>query len=209
MKRDLFITFEGIEGSGKTTQVHILKNKLQKAGFTVVQTREPGGTPLGEKIRQLLLDPSNTDIKPLTELLLYMASRAQHYKELIVPALERGEIVISDRFLDASVAYQGAGRQIKIEWIKTLNDICLEGNKPDVTFILDLDIEESRKRLLGRDLFPDRLESEGNTFFHLVREYYLDLATSGEKRFKLINASKNMDLVSEEIWDIIKGYINV
>jgi len=199
MAKGLFITFEGIEGSGKTTQVQMLGLRLRREGFTVVLTREPGGTPIGEKIRHLLLDPSNREMLPFTELLLYIASRAQHYGELILPALNRGEIVISDRFLDASVAYQGAGRNLPIEWINTLNNMALKGDKPNFTFIIDVDLEESRRRLLGRDLFPDRLEQEESDFFNPIRQNYLALTKSEEERFKLINGLGRIEDIHETI----------
>lgn len=197
----IFVTFEGIEGSGKTTQARLLTDFLGKQGFDVVLTREPGGPPISEKIRSILLDNANPEMQAMTELLLYEASRHQHVREVIKPALQAGKSVICDRFADASTAYQGYGRGIDIEKVKYLNLIATEGVWPDLTFLLDVPCEIGLKRL-GRSL--DRIESETIDFHERVRKGYLEIAKCEPERVKLIDGLQSID----SIFKTIKGLVS-
>lgn len=166
----LFITFEGCEGSGKTTQVEMLKEHLLRHGTDVVVAREPGGTKVGEKIRDILLDPDMGEITPVTEALLFTADRVQHIEEIIKPALMRGWVVIGDRFVDSSLAYQGVGRGVGLEAVKNLNEWAIGGIEPTLTFYLDLPVEVALARRTGQ--VPDRIESEELSFHENVRHAY-------------------------------------
>lgn len=198
-----FITFEGIEGSGKTTQIKFLADYLRKQGADVLISREPGGTALGEEIRQLLLDPQYGSMDYRTEILLYAADRAQHVKEKIKPALEQGKIVISDRFADSNLAYQAVGRGLDYEMVYQINDWVIDSCWPDLTFILDIDIKEGlkRARALSADSAGDRLEREVDEFHQRVRDAYLEMAE--EERFALVDAGGSKTEVQEEIKKII------
>lgn len=189
--KGLFITFEGVEGCGKSTQTRALLCRLETRGVPVVLSREPGGTRLGERFRQILLDTAQSDMEPLTELFLYLASRAEHVAKVIVPSLLRGDVVISDRFGDASVAYQGGGRELGLETVERLNQVATGGVKPDTTFLMDLDPEEGMARLLkGRgERARDRIESEVLAFHRKVRLAYLDIARREPDRFVVIDAA--------------------
>lgn len=192
-----FISFEGIEGSGKTTQVRLLGDYLKAKGYEVITTEEPGGTAIGLKIRELLLHPQNS-MDALTELLLYYASRAQHVREVIYPALLEKKIVITDRFTDSTIAYQGYGRGIDLETINALNEIVTPGLKPFLTFLLDIDVEEGLRR--NRETNKnDRFEMETIEFHRLVRDGYLKLLKQEPQRIRLIDASRGIDKVHEEI----------
>lgn len=202
--KGLFITVEGIEGSGKSTIAERLKRILGKSGYNVLLTREPGGTRISEKLRDLLLDPSNTDIFPLTELFLYLASRAQIVDELIRPALEERKIVICDRFMDASVAYQGWARGLGEELVEQLNMVAVREIVPDITFLLDLPVGVGFERgPVKRDMDGvaerDRLERESLSFHEKVREGYLRLAERHKDRVVIIDASKSIDQVVEAV----------
>jgi dTMP kinase len=189
-RRGLFITFEGVEGCGKSTQAVALFERLRAAGARVILSREPGGTPVGERCREVLLDIGNAGMQPATELFLYLASRAEHVAHVILPRLEAGEVVISDRFGDASVAYQGGGRGLGSETVEALNQVATSGVKPDVTFLMDLDPEEGLDRLVrgrGEDA-RDRIESEVLDFHARVREAYLRSAEREPERFVVIDA---------------------
>ncbi|GAB4537213.1 MAG: dTMP kinase [Thermodesulfovibrionia bacterium] len=192
-----FISFEGIEGTGKTTQVRLLADYLKAKGYDVITTEEPGGTPIGRKIRELLLHPQNS-MDPLTELLLYYSSRAQHIREVIYPSLVLNRIVITDRFTDSTIAYQGYGRGIDLKTIKRLNEIVTPNIKPFLTFLLDIEVEEGlrRNREMGKD---DRFEIETIEFHKLVRKGYLKLAGEEPNRIRLIDASRGIDEVHKEI----------
>ncbi|MBN8659667.1 MAG: dTMP kinase [Candidatus Melainabacteria bacterium] len=195
-----FITLEGPEGAGKTTQVKLLSQKLDALGIAHVITRDPGGTPLGKQIRRILLTPGGT-VSPMAELLLYQADRAQHVDELIMPALMEGKLVICDRFIDSTVAYQGYGRGIDMETIKTLNQMSTGGLLPELTILFDLESEKG----LGR-LHPgghDRLEREAIEFHHKVRQGYLKLAEEEPHRFSIIDATKALSAVQEDLRRII------
>jgi dTMP kinase len=188
--RGVFVTFEGVEGSGKSTQASALERHLAERGVPVTLTREPGGTDVGEKVRRILLDLGHAGMAPLTELFLYLASRAEHTMRIVRPRLERGEVVISDRYADASVAYQGGGRELGGTFVETLNQAATGGVKPDVTFLLDLDPEEGLRRLsAGRgEGERDRIEREALEFHGRVREAYLEAARQEPERFVLIDA---------------------
>lgn len=185
----LFITFEGVEGSGKSTQARALAAHLTAGGASVVLTREPGGTALGERIRDVLLDLGERGMLAETELFLYLASRAEHVARVIAPALESGDIVISDRFGDASVAYQGGGRELGPSLVESLNEVATGCVKPDVTFLLDLDPEEGLRRLSGRGGGDrDRIETEAIAFHRRVREAYIQAAERDPSRFVILDA---------------------
>lgn len=203
MTEGFFITFEGIEGSGKTTQINLLAEHLKNKGYDVLVSREPGGTPLGEKIRNLLLDPQYDSMDYRTEILLYAADRAQHVKEKIKPALKKGKIVISDRFADSNLAYQAAGRGLDYEIVYQINDWVIDSTWPDLTFILDIDIKEGLKRARAQsfDAEGDRLEREVDDFHQRVRDAYLKMAE--KERFALVNAGESIEQVQKNIENII------
>ncbi|KXS48502.1 dTMP kinase [Halanaerobium congolense] len=203
MAEGFFITFEGIEGSGKTTQIRLLADYLQNKGYEVLVSREPGGTPLGEKIRNLLLDPQYDFMDYRTEVLLYAADRAQHVKEKIKPALGKGKIVISDRFADSNLAYQAAGRGLDYEMVYQINDWVIDSTWPDLTFILDIDIKEglNRARSQSSEAEGDRLEREADEFHQRVRDAYLKMAE--KERFALVNAGESIENVQKNIENII------
>lgn len=183
------ITLEGGEGAGKTSAIAAIRDRLQAAGHDVVLTREPGGTPLAERIRELLLGAQDEPLAAETELLLMFASRAQHVRQVVRPALRRGAFVISDRFTDSSYAYQGAGRGLDPEWIAALERRAV-GLKPGLTLLLDLDVREGRARTAGRDLWPDRIESEQDDFFERVRAGFRARAAAEPHRFRVIDAAQ-------------------
>lgn len=201
MARGMFITFEGIEGCGKSTQVDLLRKHLTALGHEVLVTREPGGCPIGEKVRDILLDPGNSGMTPLTELLLYEASRAQHVAGVIRPALEAGVTVISDRFYDASTAYQGHARGLGADKVKELNLVATGGLKPDLTIVLDLPASEGLRRL-GRDL--DRIESEAIDFHEKVRNGYIELARKDPDRVKVVDSSGTIEETASEVAKIVE-----
>jgi dTMP kinase len=199
-----FISLEGGEGAGKSTAIASLHGLLQSLGHEVVLTREPGGTPLAERIRGLLLDRTpdgDAEVEPLeaeTELLLVFAARAQHVRRVIAPALQRGAFVISDRFTDSSYAYQGAGRGLDAAWIADLEQRAV-GLRPGLTLLLDLDVRVGRARTSSRDLWPDRIESEQDDFFERVRGGFRRRAEADPARFRLIDASLPPQGVGEAV----------
>ncbi len=200
----LFITFEGVEGSGKTTQIQRLKRYLTRKGFLCKVTREPGGTPISEKIRKILLDPDHRDLIPLSELFLYEAARAQHIHEVITPLLKRGVVVLCDRFSDATLAYQGYGRKLDQNLIRKLNRLASRGIKPDLTFLLDCPSDLGLKRALQRNQISKnekegRFEKEKIQFHHRVRKGYLTIAKKEPKRVKLIDTRVGEERVFERI----------
>ncbi|MGD9141340.1 MAG: dTMP kinase [bacterium] len=204
MAKGIFITFEGIEGCGKTTQVDLLKNYLVQIGHEVVITREPGGCLIGEKIRDILLDPGNRGMTAHTELLLYEASRAQHVADIILPALKEGKTVISDRFYDASTAYQGHARGLGADKVEELNLFATGGLRPDLTIVLDLPASEGLRRL-GRNL--DRIESEAVDFHEKVRNGYIEIAGSDPGRVKLVDSSGPVESTAAEIKRIVDEFL--
>jgi dTMP kinase len=199
----LFITFEGIEGCGKTTQIGHLKSFLEGENRPVLLTREPGGTGIGEKIRQVLLSSESAGIEPMTELLLYTAARVQHWREAISPALAQGKIVLCDRFADATTAYQGYARGLNLAWIAELHARAVDNVKPNLTFLLDLPVEEGLKRAWRRmeshTLKEDRFEKETLEFHQRVREGYLTLARRESDRFIVLDGWKDESSLHREI----------
>lgn len=205
LKKGLFITFEGLDGSGKTTQINLLEKYLRKLGYDVVKTREPGGTAISEKIRDVLLDCANSEMDKVCEMLLYAASRAQHVAQLIKPALDAGKCVISDRFVDSSYVYQGIGRSIPLETVIAVNAAATGGIEPDMTFFLDGLPEESLKRRLG-DSDADRIESEPIGFHKKVNQGYRDLAKLYANRYRVI-ARGDESAIHAEVARNIDGII--
>jgi len=194
----LFITVEGIEGVGKSTNMEYLEACCAAAGHSVVVTREPGGTPMAERVRDLILDTVGEDLSSTGELLLMFAARAEHLAALIRPALERGDTVICDRFTDATFAYQGGGRGIDINLINQLRDIVQMGLTPDLTILLDAPVEVSAQRIANRP-FQDRFEQERSEFFARVRDTYLRIAATEPERVKLVDASQPLDEVQAAV----------
>lgn len=197
-----FISLEGGEGAGKTSAIAALRDLLQARGHEVVLTREPGGTPLAERIRELILNPQDEPLLPDAELLLVFAARAQHVRRVIRPALQRGAFVVSDRFTDSSYAYQGDGRGLDAGWIATLERQAV-GIKPGLTLLLDLDVREGRARTAGRDLWPDRIESEQDDFFERVRQGFRNRAAAEPGRFRVIDASQSPAQVGAAVRDAL------
>lgn len=196
-----FISFEGIEGSGKSTQVKLLADHLRASGHTVLVTAEPGGTPIGNKIRKLLLEPRN-HMDPLTELLLYYAARAQHVREVIYPALLKNSVVITDRFIDSTVAYQGYARGIDLSVISTLDDIVVPDMRPSLTIVLDLEVEEGLRR--NREARKeDRFEQETVEFHTRVRQAFHQIAREDSRRVRIVDASRSIDEVSRDVRRIV------
>ena len=199
MKKGLFITFEGTDGCGKTTQIELLKRYLEEKGYKVVLTREPGAKGLGEKLREILLNYDG-DVSSNCEPFLFLADRAQHIDMLIKPAIERGEVVLCDRHTDSTVAYQGYGRGLDLNQIKMLNDIATNGVKPDMTFVFDIDIETAQKRV-GKT--KDRMESAGIEFFKRVRQGYLEIAKSEPERVKVLDATQTIETIANQVKEYI------
>jgi len=206
MKLGKFLTLEGGEGAGKSTQMAYVETALKNAGKTVRVTREPGGTELSEAIRHLLLDHRQTSMCDDTELLLMFAARAQHIAELIKPALERGEWVLCDRFTDATYAYQGGGRGIDMARIAMLEDWVQGDLRPDLTLLLDIPVETGLTRA-GKRGELDRFEREKRDFFERVREAYLDLANQHPSRYRIIDASQSISQVQEQINGILESVL--
>src|SRR5262249_55330467 len=201
MNPGLLITLEGIEGSGKSTQAALLRDTLLKARIPVSLTREPGGSPLAERVRDLILHSGEEPLAPGAELLLFLAARAQHVARTVRPALERGEVVVSDRFTDATIAYQGGGRTIPEPFLASLNDWATGGIKPARTYLLDVPVElglERANRRTGDR--PDRFERESGTFFEAVRARYLELARREPERIVVLRGTDPEDALAHQIW---------
>ena len=202
MLRLPFITFEGSEGSGKSTQADRLAARLQRSNVPYILTREPGGTPIGESIRDLLqFAPHNANMTPATELLLFEASRSQLVREVIKPALERGMCVIADRFFDSTTVYQGAARKLDREMIERVNAFAVGDCVPDVTFVLDVDAATAESRMQREPRKADRMEQQPAEFYERVREGYREIATHEPKRIVLIDGSRDPDEIESEIWE--------
>ena len=199
MTKGLFITFEGGDGCGKTTQIKLLDEYLRNKGYKTLITREPGSKGLGEKVREILLNYDG-DVSPVCESFLFLADRAQNVDCLIKPALEEGTIVICDRHTDSSVAYQGYGRGLDIDRIKKLNSIATSGLSPDLTIVLDVDVETSQKRV-GAE--KDRMESAGIEFFERVRQGYLEIAKQEPERVKVVDSTKTINEIHKEILELV------
>ena len=199
MTQGLFITFEGPDGCGKTTQMKLLAEYLEKKGEEVVLTREPGGKGLGEKVREILLNYDG-EVSDRCESFLFLADRAQNIDIIVNPAVKAGKIVLCDRHIDSTVAYQGYGRGLDIERINMLNNLATNGKKPDLTFEFDVDVETSMKRV-GKE--KDRMESAGIDFHNRVRQGYLELAKQEPNRIKVIDATKSIEEIHDEIINIL------
>jgi dTMP kinase len=205
MPRLPFITFEGSEGCGKSTQVQRLARRLDQLRIPCLVTREPGGTPIGETIRELLqFAPHNSTMTPETELLLFEASRSQLVREIIKPTLERGLCVIADRFFDSTTVYQGAARKLDHEMVKRLNAFVVNDCVPDITFVLDVDAATAALRM-QKPRKADRMEQQPAEFYERVREAYRELAKREPKRVVLIDGSHDADEIEQEIWQLLRS----
>ncbi|MBQ0140435.1 MAG: dTMP kinase [Kurthia sp.] len=205
MKKPSFITFEGPEGAGKTTILKIIAEKCEKEGIEVITTREPGGSVIAEKIRNVILDPEHTEMDARTEALLYAAARSQHFVEKIQPAISAGKIVLCDRFIDSSLAYQGVGRNLGIDAVYDINVFAIGNQMPDHTILFDLDPEVGLARInanKGREI--NRLDVEGLEFHRSVRAAYLQLADKYPERIHVIDAAKSVDEVVKNVWSILQ-----
>ncbi len=209
--RGLFITFEGMDGSGKTTQMRRLAGRLRAMGRAVVETVEPGGPPIAAQIRRILLDSANQELSPTTEVLLYFASRAQNVDQWIAPALARGEIVLSDRFTDSSLVYQGFGRGLGAETVAALERIACRDVKPDLTLLVDIDAESSLARARARNVAnphdETRMDDQSIAFHRKVYEAYHALAAREPERVKLVNGRADIDSIEREVWGIVEKYL--
>jgi len=200
------VVFEGPDGAGKTTQVKLAAERLQKMGYSVVMTREPGGTRLSEEIRQLLLDPANREMSPVTEALLYAGARSQLVAEVILPALASGKIVLCDRFVDSSLAYQGFGRGLDLEMLRQVNRFALDRLGRFCTILLDLPPEEGLER--GKKREKDRLEQEDISFHRRVWEGYHFLIKEYPERIRVVDASSQPEIVHQQVWKHLSAFIN-
>lgn len=198
----MFISFEGLDASGKSTQAELTAARFRESGEEVVFIREPGGTQLGEKIRSMLLDVNNY-IEPIAEVFLFSAARAQLVREVIQPALAQGQVVICDRYVDSTTSYQGYGRELPLESIHAVNRIAIGTVLPDLTFFIDIPIEEIERRQRAAGKITDRMERAGLDFFQRSRNGYIELSKT-EKRLKIINGERSPDRIFEEIWSIIQ-----
>ena len=208
MARGPFITFEGSEGCGKSTQVQLLANKLNSLGVHTLVTREPGGTPIGETIKHLLqFAPHNSAMTPETELLLFEASRSQLVRETIQPALSGGMCVISDRFFDSTTVYQGVARRLDARWVQQLNQFAVGDCMPDLTLVLDVDVNKARLRLLRRvrTVNEDRMEREPVEFYQAVSDAYRELARKESGRVVLIDGDQSIDQIEDKIWEVVSS----
>lgn len=209
--RGLFLTFEGMDGSGKTTQMRRLAERLRGEGRTVLETAEPGGTAIGRKIRQILLDAANQELSPTAELLLYFASRAQNVDERIRPALERGDIVLADRFTDSTLVYQGCGRGLGVETVRALDRIACRGLTPDLTVLVDIDVETSLGRARARNaaepLGETRMDEQSVEFHRQVWKAYQELAAREPERIRKVDGRAGIDEVERAIWQIVSAYV--
>jgi len=209
--RGLFISFEGLDGSGKTTQMRRLAKRLRARGHVVLETVEPGGTEIGGKIRQVLLDAANQELSPIAELLLYFASRAQNVDERIGPALRRGEIVLADRFTDSTLVYQGCGRGLGAETVLALDRVACRGLKPDLTLLVDIDVETSLARARARNAAQPagetRMDEQSLEFHRKVYEAYQALAAGEPERIRRIDGRAAIEEIELAIWDMVSAHV--
>jgi dTMP kinase len=205
----MFITFEGIDFCGKSVQVELLQQKCVNLGKKVIVIREPGGTLIAEKIRQVLLAKESEPMNPVAELLLYSAARAQLVQQQIIPNLKAGQIIICDRYFDSTTAYQGYGRGIDLATINQIHQLATQEVLPDLTFIIDIDLDEVERRKKKVNTTLDRMEIETKTFFEKVRQGYLTIAEQYPKRIKVINGQQPIPNVAQEIWNYLQGVIYV
>jgi dTMP kinase len=211
--RGLFISFEGSDGSGKSTQMKLLAERLRHEGHSVVENVEPGGTPIGQQIRRILLDRTNDDMAPMAELLLMFASRAQAVEQRVVPALRRGEIVLSDRFTDSSLAYQGEGRGLGFDLVRRLHELSIGPLMPDLTICIEIDLDTSLARAHGRNRSagtpPEetRLDEQSIAFHRRVREGYRKIASEEPRRFKMVDGREAPEIVDERVWQLVQPLV--
>jgi dTMP kinase len=209
--RGKFISFEGMDGCGKTTQMRRLAARLRQAGREVVETVEPGGTAIGGQIRQILLSPANERLSPEAEMLLYFASRAQNVNELVLPALEAGKIVLTDRFTDSTMAYQGYGRALGPENVRMLDRFACRGLAPDLTLLIDIDLETSLARARARNLSEQHLETRMDeqpvAFYQAVRAAYHRMAAEEPQRFRVIDGRAAADDVELRVWEALAPHV--
>lgn len=205
-RKGLFITFEGADGSGKSTQMRLLADRIRGLHREVIQTQEPGGTGIGLQIRRILLDTANGRLCPVAEMLLYFAARAQNFDEIILPSWEGGAVVLSDRFTDSTLAYQGAGRGLGEEVVMRLHDIACHGLQPDLTICLDIDTSTALERAHLRGA-ADRMDAQGVDFHRRVRDSYLDLAKRNPQRIVVLDGRGSVEEVSVLVWDAVKGLL--
>ncbi len=205
MEKGLFITFEGIEGSGKSTQIELVYKKLKMLGHKVIMTKEPGGTPLADKIRELLLDINSKDLHARAELLLLLASRAQHVEEKLVKALHEGTTILCDRFADSSIAYQGYGRGLALKEIERMNEFATNGLVPNLTILLDIDLEKSRERMSNK--VRDRFEVLSQEFYTKVCSGYLELAREHPYRIHVLDGTQTSESLHNAILKLILAKI--
>jgi len=200
-----------MDGSGKTTQMHRLAARLRAMGRTVLETAEPGGPPIAQKIRRILLDSAHQELSPTTELLLYFASRAQNVDEWILPALRRGEVVLSDRFTDSSLVYQGCGRGLGAEAVLALDRIACRGLKPDLTILVDVDPEASLARARARNLAEPhcetRMDDQSPEFHRKVYDAYRALAAAEPARVKIVDGRTDIDSIERTVWEVVRAYV--
>jgi len=209
--KGLFITFEGPDGSGKSTQARLLAERLRREGFPVLETVEPGGTPIGQQIRRILLDPANQELRAVPELLLMFAARAQNVEQSILPALGEGKIVVSDRFTDSSIAYQGAARGLGWDTVLQVDRIACQGLVPDLTLCIDIDTETGLARAQSRNRHAGsheaRIDEQAVEFHHKVRDAYHELARREPGRVRLFDGSASEHEVAAKVWDAVAGFL--
>jgi dTMP kinase len=213
--RGAFITFEGMDGCGKTTQMTLLARKLRGAGYGVLESYEPGGTPIGTQVRRILLDAANQELCPTAELLLYFACRAQNVEQSILPALSEGKIVLSDRFTDSTLVYQGVGRGLGKEVVLALDGVACRGLVPDLTVLIDIDLETSLSRahsrnreLSGKDVVAEtRMDDQAVEFHRRVHEAYAELAVAEPRRFAVIDGRRDIQTVFNDVWRTVSERI--
>ncbi|MFB3777171.1 MAG: dTMP kinase [Bryobacteraceae bacterium] len=211
--RGLFITFEGMDGSGKTTQMRMLAERLRQAGHEVLESYEPGGTRIGTQVRRILLDSANQELCPTAELLLYFACRAQNVDEWILPALRGGQVVLSDRFTDSTLVYQGVGRGLGTDVVLNLDRIACRGLVPNLTLLFDIDLETSLARAQARNrtvqqsggVAETRMDDQEIEFHRRVREAYIELAAAEPRRFVVIDGRPDVETVAGAVWEAVKG----
>lgn len=207
VKKGLFITFEGIDGCGKSTQLELAQRHLETKKVDLLVTREPGGTSIGEKIRELLLSPGNREMSDVCELMLYFAARAQHVSEKIRPAIDRGLVVLCDRFSDATFAYQGFGRRVPMDSLIKFDDFINRGLVPSLTFIFDVSVDCAYKRLKAMNKAPDRLEGGSREFYQRVRDGYVSLAADNPDRIMLLDGGRSVDDLSSAVCGSIDRHL--
>ena len=199
----MLITFEGLDFSGKTTQIKLLVEKLKSYGNDVIVVREPGGTPISEKIREILLDKKNLEMTQVAEILLFSAARNQLVNQVMKPALEAGKVVICDRYYDSTTAYQGYGRGVNLDDVKRINKIATLGVVPDITFFVDIPIDEIKRRIEIAKSSTDRMESSGDSFYERARKGFFEIAESEPERFHIMDGLKNVETIHNEIWKAV------